>query len=551
MTSFSEPLMFCQDSQGQFLFVEEPGGEEGRMGISGRPLLRAPRSPTESFHDQEYTCFTIRNLRVSKAASNSSSSVSSAHARTSLEHSGAGSGPQGAKVDSFPASVPPGFSEEFDEEFGSDIPACFRSSSSSSVEISSGGCTTLSARGAQKTEENALLERGLGEKDEEEEAAVVDEEDEGILTRLYVRNTKRRASHEVLSQRGGDKAALHALLRVQQNLQHKREVGGGRGGESYHPGGKSAYADASAGYSSSPPSSSASLGEYRRALDVSSRVTSTGSLVSSSGTGRGSSQWRSSPQTKKKGLALSPTPSTSLQEEQRRLEDQLAALTDPSTKTSRVRSVACLANNLISLAPHQQLDVPPVSALVDGLRLSSLDIPESEQQVLLHQLEVVKSLALCAVREWRQLYHSEDVRVTPLSGGLSNKLYVVEVVDNETHKERNEATGKKEGAASGRAAGRAKHEGEPSEGRQTTGGSEGEATAGRGSDDHGDRARGHGGENDDAIPKKVLFRVYGHPAGTELFDPKAEQKLFKILGNIGVAPRCIAEFDVSFLFARF
>ncbi|PHJ20613.1 phosphotransferase enzyme family protein [Cystoisospora suis] len=561
-SSSSHPRMFSQDSQGQFVFVEEQeeveeGGVQQRKGeteISGSPLLSPPHSRSGSLHGNEYTCFTIRNRRIPKVSSSSSSCASSTSVppssqRTSFDNVGTESSSPGSsklreKKDSFagvssPCSVG-----------GLPSSTIFSHSNSSSCVEKVDSAFAAVARRSGKPGDISHSEGDVRETgDEDEDGIVVDEgeEEEGSLTRFYVRNVKRRPSHEVFLHHGGDKAALHALLRVQQNLQHKREVAEAKRESSSYPSSEKDLHDTPIPSSSSSLPTSVTFHGDHRALATSSHSPPSSlahSLASSSSTGAPDGAVLSHHKNEgQSGVSsLPPLPSPCSQEE-RRLEEQLAALTDPNLKVPRVRSLACLAKSSF-VSPSDRhahhLDIP-LTTLVDQLRLSRLDTPESEQQILLHQLEVVRSLALCAVRAWRHVYRAEDISVKPLSGGLSNKLYVVEVKKETAEKESHEK--KVETGSGGRirteCGGIKKDEEMPLKEDE-------KSTSKRDGDGKKEERRVDGGESEDhedGIPKKVLFRVYGHPAGTELFDPRAEQKLFKILGDIGIAPRCIAEFD--------
>lgn len=559
-------MMFSQDSQAQFLFVEEEldGQRKGETGISGgSPLSSPPHSRSGSLDGNEYTCFTIRNRRIPKASSSSSSSTSAPHfsQRTSFgdetpesssSSSSSGSPQLREKKDSFSAV----------SGSAKGLPSSSVSSHSNSFSCV-GKVDSASTAVASRSEQTGDLShsgRDLREPGDEEEddGIVVDEgeEEEGSLTRFYVRNVKRRPSHELFLHHGGDKAALQALLRVQQNLQHKREVAEGKRESSRQHSSEKDLHDTSA-VTSLPPTSSCSFlpasvtfhGDHRGLETSPQSAPSSAEPFASSSRGVDGGVLSHHKNKGQPGVSLTPLLSPRASpEEERRLEEQLAALTDPHLKVPRVRSLACLAKqSFVSPSDrHHHVDNPPLATLVDQLRLSSLDTPESEQQILLHQLEVVRSLALCAVRAWRHVYQAEDISVKPLSGGLSNKLYVVEVKKETTEKESHEK--KVEETGFGRRittqSGIKKDEGRPlNDDEKGTPKRYGE---GRKEERRVDPEGGESKDHADGIPKKVLFRVYGHPAGTELFDPKAEQKLFKILGDIGIAPRCIAEFDVSF-----
>ncbi|CBZ50948.1 putative choline/ethanolamine kinase [Neospora caninum Liverpool] len=233
--------------------------------------------------------------------------------------------------------------------------------------------------------------------------------------------------------------------------------------------------------------------------------------------------------------------------------------------------------------------------------------PEAEQQAL-RRLEVVRALARSCVREWRDL-PPHKVTAKPLSGGLSNTLFVVDasLSERETRRaergrdsasedgggDRGGRTGRcaKPQAANGEAADPSRESGKertrgaraPQDKQETTVRSdEGDSfqglhavgkpvkSVGVSEDVLSHKKHGAAKENGTVrevseagakdqkekcprpeqegtvlaeTPNRVLLRVYGHSAGTELFDPKVEQRLFKKLGEIGIAPRCLAEFE--------
>ncbi|KAL8449768.1 hypothetical protein Emag_003522 [Eimeria magna] len=111
---------------------------------------------------------------------------------------------------------------------------------------------------------------------------------------------------------------------------------------------------------------------------------------------------------------------------------------------------------------------------------------------LLHDPAVLKALAAAALPGWSACPR-EAVSLSPISGGLSNKLYLVEL-----HAPQQQQQPHKKGC--------------------------------------GDHGKG-------PLLTKALIRVYGHQEGTALFNAKTEQTLFKALGSLGIAPRCLAEFE--------
>ncbi|PFH36638.1 phosphotransferase enzyme family protein [Besnoitia besnoiti] len=359
-------------------------------------------------------------------------------------------------------------------------------------------------------EEVGDLDAGRGHGAEAWDEEEADEEED--LTRLYVPNEQKWQAHLAALGKQG-RATLNAVRRVQQHLQLKQ-----------HPHEEPAGLAAVAGDSLCPPvvlpvhaapelaaprspapERAQPLPASRSEPHLTLRGISADSVTSfSSQPGAGTSADLSS--------LLSPSEKHRRAQGEELLEKRLFDLTTPGV--SRVTSVA-FVSSLCRLDKKEksekvegagELEREALShqlalALLLEPRGSSVDRPETDQQQVLHQLDTVCSLARCCVRPWRHLL-PEQIKATCLSGGLSNKLFVVDAdVGGEL----------REGGAGDRSA----------------------SESGRLSEDR----RG------EETPKRVLLRVYGHPAGTELFDPRAEQKLFKKLGDIGVAPRCIAEFD--------
>ncbi|KFG58268.1 phosphotransferase enzyme family protein [Toxoplasma gondii RUB] len=260
---------------------------------------------------------------------------------------------------------------------------------------------------------------------------------------------------------------------------------------------------------------------------------------------------------------------------------------------------------------------PPSTAHTSGLAasaavdLSVLTAPlactDSPEERLRRQLEIVRSLARIYVPAWRNL-PPHSVTAKPLSGGLSNRLFVVDAELSQLRGYEEEDLGEgekggdeghKHGSGTESSARRLSENGEAraiaekqareasGEGRDdkqgTSRNEEVVTTQRRTNEEKGKRSRvtaspfshrGEGTKKEDEserevsernaqdqqktccfqegaggrvelaeVPTRVLIRVYGHPADTELFDPRVEQRLFKQLGEVGIAPRCLGEFE--------
>ncbi|KAL8274611.1 hypothetical protein Esti_001440 [Eimeria stiedai] len=118
-----------------------------------------------------------------------------------------------------------------------------------------------------------------------------------------------------------------------------------------------------------------------------------------------------------------------------------------------------------------------------------------KRRELLHEPSVLIALAAAALPGWSACPR-EAVSLSVISGGLSNKLYLVELHVPQ---------------------------------QQESGAVAPEVAC--------------GGHSHGRLLTKALIRVYGHQEGTALFNAEMEQKLFKALGFLGIAPRCLAEFE--------
>ncbi|KEP62172.1 UNVERIFIED_CONTAM: phosphotransferase enzyme family protein [Hammondia hammondi] len=260
---------------------------------------------------------------------------------------------------------------------------------------------------------------------------------------------------------------------------------------------------------------------------------------------------------------------------------------------------------------------PPSTAHASGLAASAaldlsvltapLSCTDSPEERLRRQLEIVRSLARRCVPAWRNL-PPLSVTAKPLSGGLSNTLFVVdaEVSPLRGYEEEDLGEGEKGGGEEHKhvsgtesSARRLSENGEAraiaekrareasKEGREDKQGNfrsrEAVNNHRRTDEERGKRGRvtespcshrGDGTKKEEEsekavsernaqdqqktccfeegaaggvelaeVPTRVLLRVYGHLADTELFDPRVERRLFKQLGEVGIAPRCLAEFE--------
>ncbi|PFH36131.1 phosphotransferase enzyme family protein [Besnoitia besnoiti] len=134
----------------------------------------------------------------------------------------------------------------------------------------------------------------------------------------------------------------------------------------------------------------------------------------------------------------------------------------------------------------------------------------------------LQALARCCLKVWDGL-PAAAVTVSPLFGGLSNMLFVADAdvpaaaAEDEGHPR--ESDGRKR---------------RQSETQFTYSRDECPCSA----DDPSKTS-----QNWDAAsaPRRVLIRIYGH-TGEELFDASEERHVFKQLGQLGIAPKCLAEF---------
>lgn len=130
--------------------------------------------------------------------------------------------------------------------------------------------------------------------------------------------------------------------------------------------------------------------------------------------------------------------------------------------------------------------------------------PDALRQHLLQQTDVIQAIARCTLNGWDNV-PAESVIVTRLNGALSNELFLVELSRK----------------------------------------SDDNANLGTESQD----IRTGGECQDLRCPNKpcvskALVRVYGHQEQTAFFDSREERRLFIDLGKRGIAPKCLAEFEV-------
>lgn len=162
-----------------------------------------------------------------------------------------------------------------------------------------------------------------------------------------------------------------------------------------------------------------------------------------------------------------------------------------------------------------------------------LQIKESQEIQrfkLLQEERVIRALSRAALLGWR-LYPESAIDVEKISGGLSNQLYLI-TLNTEDYSPL--GLSPKGAHTSGGPAGslRLGFRGGTLNALQ---GASQEAPEG----EVGGVCTGNG-----PLVKKALVRVYGHQQGTALFDVRTERKLFKALGKLNVAPKCLAEFEV-------
>ncbi|KAL8426625.1 hypothetical protein Efla_005882 [Eimeria flavescens] len=154
----------------------------------------------------------------------------------------------------------------------------------------------------------------------------------------------------------------------------------------------------------------------------------------------------------------------------------------------------------------------PVSATRQQFYLSSLsgtdwqaklkETQDYKRRKLLRKPHVLKALAIAALRGWDS-FPEEAVSLSVISGGLSNRLYLIEL-DNQNYAPRPAPSGSPDPTRAGRKVSLAA--GKPA-------------------------------------VTKALIRVYGHQEGTALFNSQTERTLFKALGSLDIAPKCLADFE--------
>lgn len=147
---------------------------------------------------------------------------------------------------------------------------------------------------------------------------------------------------------------------------------------------------------------------------------------------------------------------------------------------------------------------------------------------LLQSEKAIRAIAASALLGWRD-FPDDAISINVLSGGLSNQLYLIKLNTQDFSPKR-----ASQPPAHVLPAVVAPREPTPAIGAPIEGGS---SEAFRGAANQG--SCGTGGP----LVTKALLRVYGHQQGTALFNAPAERKLFKALGKLGIAPRCLAEFE--------
>ena len=179
------------------------------------------------------------------------------------------------------------------------------------------------------------------------------------------------------------------------------------------------------------------------------------------------------------------------QQQQKQQEEELSAV---AAHTSGVS------------AAQTSIDTHPSSDKLMHVQLN-MHADEALKTLLLKDEEVLKRIGKEGVLGWSSLSDS-SISIRRISGGLSNVLYLLEVGEEE-----------QEGGPQG-----APQEGGPQEVSQ--GGPQ-------------------GGPSSNVPTKKALLRVYGQQDGVSLYSAAGERRLFKALGRQGIAPKCLAEFEVG------
>ncbi|KEP61379.1 UNVERIFIED_CONTAM: phosphotransferase enzyme family protein [Hammondia hammondi] len=140
----------------------------------------------------------------------------------------------------------------------------------------------------------------------------------------------------------------------------------------------------------------------------------------------------------------------------------------------------------------------------------------------------VQSFIACCVNGWEHLPES-SLRVTVLSGGLSNRLFAVDALSTSEARTGSNPLGQAleapERSSSGKRHTHCPCGNSRREPPETTASNSPSKT-----------------RDEMQPPRRVLVRLYGHGHEHTFFDAAEERRVFKLLGDMGLAPKCLAEF---------
>ncbi|RQX67525.1 phosphotransferase enzyme family protein [Toxoplasma gondii CAST] len=140
----------------------------------------------------------------------------------------------------------------------------------------------------------------------------------------------------------------------------------------------------------------------------------------------------------------------------------------------------------------------------------------------------VQSFIGCCVKGWENLPES-SLRVTVLSGGLSNRLFAVDALPPPEARTGSNPMG---------------HALEAPE-RSSSGKRHTHCPCGNSRQEPPETAASNSPSvtrDETQPPQRVLVRLYGHGQEHTFFDAAEERRVFKLLGDMGLAPKCLAEF---------
>ncbi|CBZ50495.1 putative choline kinase [Neospora caninum Liverpool] len=165
---------------------------------------------------------------------------------------------------------------------------------------------------------------------------------------------------------------------------------------------------------------------------------------------------------------------------------------------------------------------PQIDRVEDGLSSGKEDgLRHRSDEQLMADVARVRSFIGCCVKGWEKL-PADAIDVTVLSGGLSNRLFAVEAVPPVPSGNGNDPDADERQPR--------QHRHCPCDSRK-----EQSSTA-------PDSRSPYPAWDATTPPQRVLVRLYGHGQEHSFFDASEERRVFKILGELGIAPKCLAEF---------